>query len=404
MSATLERLECADCGEAWEREVKPGRKPGRCPDCNERNGNNGGGRPPGGYENGTKACYRERVWRAISSAWGGDMAAVDALLLPGGSSLEIDKVVELGVSPESIHAVEKNPAVLAHADWKADYPPTNGYGGKLSRVSHRIADNGQSVQVANIDLTGCFSRETLNTLTAVGESGVFDEACVVGLTMLKGRESHETSVLLEWLASELGIEGDQPRIKLGFRRLFSGRKWWLVESDEYRSGSQTMVWGVAAAATPELVGREMIGRFGILDSLVAPVADAQRELNQLAALERSRTFDARLRKAEMLGLEDADRSDPEIDKRYDKRVKHLRTKIDEWFERTDLRKFLQMPLPSDCWRHPMWQQQKWKRLFPNLANFFFDDTYTQKTECQNWWCSWRGRAAPFSEWVSLGLD
>lgn len=219
-----------------------------------------GARAAATYQTEEKAHYRKRVWDgleyATSEAWlryttkrkRPSNGEAHVAILPGPTGLEIEHLLSRGYRQEHIHAIERNPAALAHFEWTRQFPRVKRYGVSVGRAFDRIAASGVRLAAANLDFCGNFSDEVIEDVRRAGRSGAFDHLSAVAVTLLRGREQAALVAALK-----LAFPGfDKPK---GIRIVALGKvladnlpEWPRVDvvvgPEEYRSKTQVMEWGV----------------------------------------------------------------------------------------------------------------------------------------------------------------
>lgn len=206
--------------------------------------------PDGGYDFGPKRDYRRHIWGALGEVSG------DVAMMPSIEGDEIWEAEKRGFSRPRIHVVDRNPAIVAHIQRR--FPGVRTYGVDLLRAQDRMAEKGVSLAAANWDLCGPIGPSVWGAMQ--GSLGLMVPGGMVGVTVLRGRETRTARDALKWAP---------------FGGWWSRRVWnawtsgerWLSDTDVsrlwslavamkghahleragiYRStaGSQTMLWSV----------------------------------------------------------------------------------------------------------------------------------------------------------------
>jgi hypothetical protein len=216
--------------------------------------------PTHGYDFGNKRQYRRDVW-ATARKWAGpERSSLNVLLMPSSEGDEVDVALRAGFREERLFLVDRNPAIAAHM--KRRYPRARCLGVDVDRAATRLAREGVRIQVANLDL--CSPADWASSIaSSVVSSGAIDEAALVFVTYLKGRErAGALPVMRKCVATMGGRSEEWPGIDASDTRgayvllgaslgpFGQGRKpervrvVWRIRSGEYRStaGSQVMGW------------------------------------------------------------------------------------------------------------------------------------------------------------------
>ncbi len=149
--------------------------------------------PKKGYDNEVKQEYRENVWshmapKVIPLLNQDENAKV--LLLPSKEGLEIDVAIKHGINPNQIIAIDENPALLAHAQWKDKIPKENRFGCKVSKIGEKIKNNGWYLVGANLDFCNNFSYELVDETQSFLDTNCYNsDEFYIAITLMKGRES-----------------------------------------------------------------------------------------------------------------------------------------------------------------------------------------------------------------------
>lgn len=176
------------------------------------------------YDFGNKRNYRRRIWGWLSEELRRKHDA-QVLLLPSKQGDEIKLAVSRGFRECNIHAVDRNPALLATAPWRKRYPLVNVYGSELPRACERIKAKGIRLDALNLDLCGAISSETtISTLEGVLKSGVCRQpVSYLAITMLSGRD---TPVRLDDMLARYQISQE-----------IRNERWWEYSAEARKSFS-----------------------------------------------------------------------------------------------------------------------------------------------------------------------
>lgn len=206
--------------------------------------------PAMGYDFGNKRQYRRIIWRMFreSPYWS---PSAHALLMPSSEGDEIEVALRRGFHQSHLHVVDRNPAIVAHL--KRRYPLIHTYGVSVERAAERIADAGQTISFANLDLCGPIARPLLQVVEGVALSGVIENG-VIAVTMLRGRERAGARELLRDAARVPNLTMDLAREHAVRYALecpvdFDGIRYpalltHYIRSERYAStaGNQTLLW------------------------------------------------------------------------------------------------------------------------------------------------------------------
>lgn len=168
--------------------------------------------PKGGYDNESKQEYRENVWSHLAPKVKPLLANNEnarVLLLPSKEGLEIDVAIKHGINPKQIIAIDENPALLAHAQWKDKIPKENRFGCKVSKIGKKIDSNGWTLVGANLDFCNTFSEELINEINSFFKYTPIHDRFSFCVTMGKGRESKALYLLLQHIETPDIFEHDR---------------------------------------------------------------------------------------------------------------------------------------------------------------------------------------------------
>jgi len=156
--------------------------------------------PKEGYDNDVKMEYRHKVWSTLAPKVKDKLkedSNAKVLLLPSKEGIEIDVAIEYGINPEQIIAIDENPALLAHAQWKDKIPKENRFGCKVSKIGKKIEEKGWYLAGANLDFCNTFSEELINEINTFFKNTPIWRRFSFCVTMGKGRESKALYLLLK---------------------------------------------------------------------------------------------------------------------------------------------------------------------------------------------------------------
>jgi hypothetical protein len=214
--------------------------------------------PKQGYLTDTKNSYRNIVYENFFNLFKGKVGDKKLLFLPANHDEEIKVALKVGFKEENMYAVDDNPAMLATVKWRKDYPKINVIGARLGRAFERLKEKGIKIDAANLDLCTNLQLWMFEDLSYFVEN-VMSEECALGITLLKGRES-SSEIALAKLISKTQT-GAADRIKICYDYIMKTTekslmgKLWINE--EYKSGNQIMVFGVAHFFSGVLIGRHL---------------------------------------------------------------------------------------------------------------------------------------------------
>lgn len=202
------------------------------------------------------------MWAAFADKIGRRLIpSAKVLLMPSTEGLEIPIAISMGFKEENIFAVDRSAAILATARWRKTYPAVNIYAGELGHAMSRIAKDGHKLMAANYDLCGPFSGTMITAVTEAARSGALDACCVIALTMLKGREDAAAIAALRLLH---GKQDEKSEIRLyallDIHAREALRMSKTIIEEEYKSGTQKMVFNVSQTYTLEFAEQEIRAR------------------------------------------------------------------------------------------------------------------------------------------------
>lgn len=220
--------------------------------------------PAVGYKSNRKNLWRRQVWNVVTRE--AEVKKWSALLMPSIEGHEIDIATEKGFKQSQLHVVDRNPAIMAHI--KRRYPRVTTYGVTVGRACERIAKQGIKLSFANLDFCGCLGKPLISEMDIVRRSGALKDTAMVGVTMLRGRETARTLRMLRLTApalrerggwqSEHWAQADQEKLNdMDIARIWVCAKYldglFPLRAGVYKSpnGCQTMLWCVMLVQIPK---------------------------------------------------------------------------------------------------------------------------------------------------------
>lgn len=214
--------------------------------------------PKQGYLTDVKQNYRDRVYDTFEKMYGKSLQTKKLLFLPANHDEEIKTALKAGFIEENMYAVDDNAAMLATAKWRKKYPNINVLGSRLGRAFERLKGKNIKIDVANLDLCTNLQLWMFNDLGYFIEN-LMSEDGMLGLTLLKGREG-SAEIALAKLINKTPT-GAADRIKICYdyimkttERSLRGK---LLLNEEYKSGTQTMTFGVMHFFSGKLLGKQL---------------------------------------------------------------------------------------------------------------------------------------------------
>lgn len=200
------------------------------------------GEPSHEYDTEQKREYREAVWSAFAQSVP-VVATAKVLFFPGRHGFEIPVALRYGFKAENLIACEENAALLATAKWRKDYPTIRCYGTELQRTAKRLAQEGVTLDAANLDFCSNLSQGIFGGIDALIQRGPIAPSFALAITVLKGRED---PTLVSSIRALTGADGPIDRIKVlrAYITQVLSQCTWGVTKGEYRSGAQNMSFAV----------------------------------------------------------------------------------------------------------------------------------------------------------------
>jgi len=209
--------------------------------------------PANGYDFAEKQDYREAVWRAFAENVI-DVSSAKVLFFPGRLGLEIPVALRHGFKEENLIACDENAALIATAEWHKQYPRIKCYGSILVRAIERMKADKVRIDAANLDFCSNLCSSFYDNLQCLCDWPVLSDACLLAVTLLKGRESE---ALVDTVRATMQTEGAIDRI--GVARLYLakiGICTWGIVKGEYRSGTKNMVWAIWKLRSQQQLSRQ----------------------------------------------------------------------------------------------------------------------------------------------------
>lgn len=236
--------------------------------------------PKHGYLTEQKAEYRRNIYKEIGLLLGDSVKDKKLLFLPHTNDEEIKEALLVGFREENMYACNDNAAILATSAWRKNYPNINIFGSRLGRAIERLRSDGIVIDVANLDLCTNISQEMFNDISALIRSNL-NRDMVIGLTLLKGRESAAEATLARMLYPN--IDGTINRIKIVLNYIIKSFrvKGKIILNKEYKSGNQVMCYGLFHIVNIEYIEK---CNYDIFDELLNKVDDVLKIDNELRSL------------------------------------------------------------------------------------------------------------------------
>lgn len=208
--------------------------------------------PKKGYDFPAKQAYRQAVWKHFAENVP-DVGSAKALFLPGRDGMEIPIALGLGFKEENLIACDENPALIATALWHKQYPLIRCYGSSLERAVERMRVDGVAIDAANLDFCSNLSTPVLVSIRQLLMGGIVNQPCLLAVTVLKGREGAALAAI-----ARLSFHDGRnciDRVGVIQRYIADGYPYIarLLAKGEYRSQTQSMIWGVLAIGSREWV-------------------------------------------------------------------------------------------------------------------------------------------------------
>lgn len=221
--------------------------------------------PKNGYDNGVKADYRNRVWasfeNAVSDIQRDETNTLKALIMPSAEGLEIETALDAGLQEQDIICVDRSAAVIATSKWRKIYPNIKFFASEIAEVGEKIARKGWKVRVANLDLCGNFSDDTIDAVRGFLQDAPWDRRVTFALTIAKGREGSALTTLLKSIGAQEKTGLNEPRMAVLFT-LFGDDLQNLgllsvLDQDCYTSGRNPMTWAVFNTSNSAVTDEEL---------------------------------------------------------------------------------------------------------------------------------------------------
>ncbi len=206
--------------------------------------------PKAGYATDAKAEYRRAVWKCLAKAIPA-LGEGKVVILPSSEGIEIDVALGHGVPAENILCVDRSPAVIATSKWRKTHPSLSFHGVEIARLPQKL--EAKSVKVANLDLCGMVSGETIRQIRDFVQGAQMADGFTVAITVAKGREDSGLVALLDSLDGNTDINCKRMRAVAHMAGLIDGndRSVKVVGQGSYVSGRHPMTWAVFRAEKPQ---------------------------------------------------------------------------------------------------------------------------------------------------------
>jgi len=223
--------------------------------------------PRTGYDTKHKQKYRENLYKHIKESVHGDIQHKKLLFMPSNTDGEIKQALSIGIREENMWACDDNPAMLATAKWRKQYPRINILGSKLSRAIERLKEKNIKIDIVNLDLCTNLSQWMFDDVTNLIKFLTGDEI-LFAITLLKGRESSAEATLAKMLFKDM--LGAADRISIVFNYIFTQIRIYgkLLLNTEYSSSKQKMCYGLMHFIHTDVVKNEIIQIYKVLHPYV----------------------------------------------------------------------------------------------------------------------------------------
>jgi hypothetical protein len=208
--------------------------------------------PKKGYDFPEKQAYRETVWGHFAENVP-DVSKAKVLFLPGKEGLEIPIALGLGFKEENLIACDDNPALIAAASWRRQYPAIRCYGSSLIRTVDRIRTDRIKIDAANLDFCSNLSTAVLVSVHQLLMGGIVKQSCLLAITVLKGREGAALAAIARLAFHDEGNCVDRVAVMEHYIANMQPYLVRLIAKGEYRSQTQSMIWGVMGVGSKEWV-------------------------------------------------------------------------------------------------------------------------------------------------------
>lgn len=162
--------------------------------------------PATGYEFPAKARYRRKFWNAVDRLLPHvPVRKRVVVVLDTADALEVRELLRRRYRPENIHAVNRNPAIIAHCTRTLrdlGLPTVHTHGVDFLQALQQVAQE-TPVHVANFDACACIGWGDVKTAPLTSWQGYLHQVGaavtyggVVGHTFLVGRERGEMATIL----------------------------------------------------------------------------------------------------------------------------------------------------------------------------------------------------------------
>jgi len=162
--------------------------------------------PKGGYNFEEKQKYRKQIWDTFAKELNPETAVV--AFLPSKEGFEIPIALKRGFKEENLIAIDKNPALIACAGWRKEYPKVKFYGSNIIRATERILNDKINIDAVNLDLCGNLSLTMMQMVKKIVDENIKsipNKKLIVAITMFEGREQHAINYM-----ADIIIESSKP--------------------------------------------------------------------------------------------------------------------------------------------------------------------------------------------------
>jgi hypothetical protein len=118
--------------------------------------------------------------------------------MPSSEGDEIEIAMSKGIRQENIVIVDENPAIVASLKGRK-FPLVTAKGCRISEIGPKLVKAGIHLDIANLDFTGTV-HTVFDELIAFAHSNALNDAALIGVTVLKGREPKSTFNLVQHIS------------------------------------------------------------------------------------------------------------------------------------------------------------------------------------------------------------
>lgn len=206
--------------------------------------------PKDEYSSEEKQQYRETTWHCLSENLSSN---AKVLFFPSKHGYDIPIALKFGFKEENLIACDENPAIIASGSWRKKYPRIRCYGNDLVRTIERLDKENIMLDAVVGDFCSNLCDMVFNSLSKLLTTPILNDPFVLGITLLKGRESSAIAALARMLFGDSNRTIDRISIIDEYIRHFFKFSTSVLLTKDYMSKTQTMTYSILKLYNSDII-------------------------------------------------------------------------------------------------------------------------------------------------------